>query len=339
MSLQVCGLSLIGPGSQNDIVVRLLKQPPPLYIQMKNKYFLIGLLLWSCNQTPKQPTKSNPGKEVTIHDLISNLEDSKNKEVIVVAHRGDWRHAPENSLQAIQNCIDMGVDMVEIDVRETKDGSLVLMHDVTIDRTTNASGLVKDWTLDSLKKLQLLDGLGIPTNHRIPTLEEALMLSKDKILINLDKSYSIFEKCYDVMKKTGTVDQVVIKGAISKEQVEKEFGRYLGEVYFMPIIRLQDPDAKKILNDYLSKEVPVAFEFIVPQDTFQLIERFDEIRKAGASVWVNALWPNLSAGYDDEKAALDPAVYNWYVENSVDIIQTDRPKLLVDFLREKKLHK
>ena len=47
------------------------------------------------------------------------------------------KNAPENSIQAIQNCIDMGVDMVEIDIRKTKDGHLVLMHDRTIDRTTN----------------------------------------------------------------------------------------------------------------------------------------------------------------------------------------------------------
>lgn len=88
---------------------------------------------------------------VTIDRLIVNLEDSENKEIIVVAHRGDWRHAPENSLQAIKNCIDMGVDMVEIDIRKTKDGQLVLMHDGTVDRTTNGKGRVSDLTLESLK--------------------------------------------------------------------------------------------------------------------------------------------------------------------------------------------
>ena len=68
--------------------------------------------------------------------MIKNLEDSKNDQIIVIAHRGNWHNAPENSLQAIQNSIEMGVDMVEIDIRETKDGKLVLMHDQSIDRTT-----------------------------------------------------------------------------------------------------------------------------------------------------------------------------------------------------------
>jgi len=106
------------------------------------------------------------------------LEDSNNKEVIVVAHRGDWRNAPKNLLETIQYCIDIGVDMVEIDVQETKDGHLVLMHDEIIDRTTNGSGLLNQWTLDSLRALNLKDGSGVVTAHKIPTLEEALRLTK-----------------------------------------------------------------------------------------------------------------------------------------------------------------
>ena len=73
--------------------------------------------------------------------LKEKLETPNDNHVMVVAHRGDWRNAPENSLQAIQYCIDMGVDMVEIDVRKTKDGHIVLMHDGSIDRTTNGRDL------------------------------------------------------------------------------------------------------------------------------------------------------------------------------------------------------
>lgn len=74
--------------------------------------------------------------------------------VFVVAHRGDWRHAPENSLQAIQNSIDMGADMVEIDVRRTKDSVFVLMHDDSIDRTTSGTGHVDEVTSRSCKTSQ-----------------------------------------------------------------------------------------------------------------------------------------------------------------------------------------
>ncbi len=303
------------------------------------------LLLFTACQFAEPDTSSVDQKEeettpipVSIEQLIQNLEDSENKEIMVVAHRGDWRHAPENSLQAIQNCIDMGVDMVEIDIRQTKDGHLVLMHDETIDRTTKASGLVSDWVLDSLRNLYLVDGLGVETKQRIPTLEEALNLAKDKILINLDKSYDIFDKCYEVAKKTGTLNQVVIKGAKTREEVEREFGQYLDQVYFMPIVRLPDPNAKAIVDDYLTSRLPIAFEFTLKYDSIGLIDYFDEIRAKGAGVWVNSLWPQHNGGHDDEKAVLDPTVYDWFVEKKIDMIQTDRPQLLLDYLRSKELH-
>ncbi|MBK3519473.1 glycerophosphodiester phosphodiesterase family protein [Carboxylicivirga marina] len=271
--------------------------------------------------------------------LYRTLKNSKSKDIIVVAHRGDWRNAPENSLQAIQYCIDMGVDMVEIDVRETKDGQLVLMHDNTIDRTTKKKGKVKDYTLEELKTFHLVDGLGMKTPHKIPSLEEALLLAKGKILINIDKGYPVFEKCYKVMEQTNTLNNVIMKGKKTRADVEKEYGQYLDKVYFMPQIKLPNPNAKVIVDDYLEKDPPIAFAFGVPQDTIQFIQYFDDIRDKGSSVWVNSLWERHNGGHDDEKAALDPTVYDWYIKNNINIIQTDRPQLLLDYLRTKGLHK
>lgn len=299
---------------------------------------LIMLVTVSCGEKNSYSTKENI-KKTTIADLIANLEDSKNNEIMVVAHRGDWRNAPENSIQAIKNCIDMGVDMVEIDVRETKDGNLVLMHDQTIDRTTNASGYVRDWTLDSLKTLKLKDGLGAETNHSIPTLEEALLVAKDKILLNLDKSYEIFDKCYEILKRTGTLDQVVIKGSKTREEVESEFGEYLDEVYFMPVLQLSNPKAKVIVDDYIQNRIPIAFEFIIPQDSIDIINYFKDIREKGSGVWVNSLRAYHNRGHDDQKAVTTPKIYDWFIENNIDMIQTDRPQLLLDYLRSKGLHK
>ncbi|WP_420320121.1 glycerophosphodiester phosphodiesterase family protein [Flagellimonas sp.] len=308
---------------------------------MKHIFLFAFLVLFgSCkdHKTTEEPIKPGVAHHTSIvQEKIANLKNSRNKEIMVVAHRGDWRNAPENSIQAIQNCIDMGVDMVEIDIRETKDGHLVLMHDETIDRTTNGKGRVKDWTLDSLRTLQLKDGLGVPTPHKIPTLQEALMTTKDKILVNLDKSYTIFDKCFQIIKLTGTLDQVIIKGTKTREQVEAEFGTYLDKVYFMPIVRLGQ-NSQPVVDDYLKNRKPVAFEFIVPNDTTGLDIYFNEIRQKGVGVWVNSLWPKLSGGHDDEKAAIDIDTYQWYIDNNIDIIQTDRPELLLNFLRSKNLH-
>ncbi len=306
-------------------------------------YFYVLLfiaVLMSCNKKTliKKEKIEEEYKISSIQEKIANFKDSKNKEIIVVAHRADWRNAPENSLQAIQNCIDMGVDMVEIDVRKTKDNQLVVIHDRTIDRTTTGKGYVKDWTLDSLKTLQLKDGLGVATQHRIPTLKEALLVTKDKILVNLDKSYDIFDECYKIIKETQTQDQVIIKGAISKPQVEQEFGQYLDKVLFMPVVRLHKPRAKEIVDQYMLLSPPEAIEFTAKYDTLQGINRFKKLRELGTSVWVNSLWPHHNGGHDDEKAAINPSVYDWYINNNVDIIQTDRPQLLLNYLRSKGLH-
>src|SRR5690606_735890 len=71
-------------------------------------------------------------------DIVrQELADPNSKNVLVVSHRGDWRNAPENSIQALRRVIAMGVDIIEIDVQLTRDSQLVLMHDRTIDRTTS----------------------------------------------------------------------------------------------------------------------------------------------------------------------------------------------------------
>lgn len=309
-------------------------------MKFSSSVIIVLLFVFSgCNKNNQNDFLNNNSKISTIEDKIANLEDSKNDQVIVVAHRGDWRNAPENSLQAIQNCIDMGVDMVEIDIRETKDGKLVLMHDKTLDRTTNGSGKVSEWTLDSLKTLSLTDGLGIATLHKIPTLKEALLVSKNKILVNLDKSYNIFDKCYDIIKETGTKRQVVIKGAKEFTQVKKEFGNYLGKVHFMPILGLPNNNATEFVYEYMSAEKnPVAFEFTIKTDTVKFLKEFKTLRNQGSSIWVNALWPKHNAGHDDEKAVNNLEIYDWFIENNIDIIQTDRPALLLKYLRGKGLH-
>jgi glycerophosphoryl diester phosphodiesterase len=165
---------------------------------------LIGISIFSCNsqiQIPKQD-KIEGKSTHKIEQLLKQLKNSNGSDVLVISHRSDWRNYPENSLEAMTSAIDMGVDVAEMDVAKTKDNQLVILHDKTLDRTTNGKGLVSDWTLDSLRKLYLKDGLGIETKYKIPTLEEALLVCKGKILVNLDKSYDFFNQA----GKSGQID-------------------------------------------------------------------------------------------------------------------------------------
>ncbi|WP_431294464.1 glycerophosphodiester phosphodiesterase family protein [Pedobacter sp. P26] len=125
----------------------------------------------------------------------------KGKEVVVAAHRGDWRNAPENSLQGLKNCIALGIDIIEIDLRKTSDGQLVIMHDPTIDRTTNGKGKVADYTLEQLQKFWLINGTGHITAHRVPTLEEYLSIAKGNIIICVDKGFDYLDQALAMIRK------------------------------------------------------------------------------------------------------------------------------------------
>lgn len=169
-----------------------------------------------------------------IAEIRENLLGNYSDRVLVVSHRADWRNAPENSLQGIRNCIDMGVDMVEIDLKKTKDGHLVVMHDKTINRTMTGKGNAEDYTLAELKAMRLKNGAGCKTRHQIPTLEEVMLLCKGKIMVNIDKGYDYFQEAYAVLEKTGTIDHCVIKAGLPYERVKAENGDVLDKVIFMP---------------------------------------------------------------------------------------------------------
>ena len=123
-----------------------------------------------------------------VDTLLQYMHDGgKSKHVMIFAHRGNWRNSAENSIQAFQDCINEGLDGIEVDLQMTKDSVLVIMHDETLDRTTTGSGKVSDYTIDELRKLRLLNPIGVKTRQTIPTFEQVLLLAKDKILIQVDK--------------------------------------------------------------------------------------------------------------------------------------------------------
>lgn len=294
----------------------------------------VSVTHFSCQENAG--VKVNDGKHktpVSVHSVLTEDPD----QVLVIAHRGDWRHAPENSLQALQNCITMGVDMVEIDVRLTKDSIPILMHDSTLNRTTTGKGNVSDWTLQELKTLYLKNGANHATHHRIPTLEEALHVAKDQILLNLDKCYAYFDVIYPILKKTNTTDQVLMKGTVSLKEVLSDFGPYLNEVNFMPVIHLKEENAPQKLAAYLNDaSPPPAIEFVFSDLESPIIQQFKAIHNAGTRVWVNSLWESLNAGYEDDIAVqYTDSIYGWYLKNHVSMIQTDRPRLLLEYIHSK----
>ena len=267
---------------------------------------------------------------------------SPSEEILVVSHRADWRNAPENSIQAIQNCINMGVDMIEIDLKRTKDGHLILMHDKTLNRTTTGKGSPEDYTLYEIKELFLKAGHGQKTRHKVPTFEEVMLLCKGKVMVNVDKGYEYFKEAYAILEKTGTVNQCVIKSSHSYDKVVKENGDVLKKVLFMPIVHIDKEGAEQIIDDYIAKLKPVAFELVFKDDSPEVLRLIKKVRDSGAKIWINTLWPELCGGHDDDRAVelKEPEEsWGWVINQGAKLIQTDRPALLLDYLRVNRLHK
>ncbi|MBD1420644.1 glycerophosphodiester phosphodiesterase family protein [Sphingobacterium chuzhouense] len=264
------------------------------------------------------------------------LVDRDETNVMVVSHRGEWRQAPENSLKAIELAIEAGVDIVEIDIAKTKDGQLILMHDKTLDRTTTGKGNVAEWTLDSLTVLKLKNGAGLRTHHSIPTLEEALLLAKGRVMLNLDKAYDLFDEVYELLEKTNTVDHIIMKGNKDVATVKRQFGRYLDKVIYMPIVNLDKPNAKKIIDDFNDEINPVAFELVYKETTNKLPLQLAYELKGKNLLWYNTLWDTLAGGNDDDKAVENPDASYGYLVNTLNarIIQTDRSPYLITYLKK-----
>lgn len=132
---------------------------------------------------------------------------------LVIAHRGASSLAPENTLDAIKKAIELEVDFVEIDVHRSLDRELVVIHDPTIDRTTNGKGLVNSFTLEELRSFDAGSWFNKAFSHSyIPTLREVLELTKDKtpLLIEL-KGERTETPTVKLVQEFGMEDQVIIQ--------------------------------------------------------------------------------------------------------------------------------
>jgi glycerophosphoryl diester phosphodiesterase len=254
---------------------------------------------------------------------------------MTAAHRGQWREAPENSLPAITAAFDDGAEIVEIDVRLTKDGHPVLMHDDTVDRTTNGTGRVAELTLAQIKELRLKKGLGgaqaALTDERVPTLAEAMPLIKNRGLVNLDKGWDIREEMYRVLTETGTVRNGLFKSSAPVEEVRAFRKKHPDAVY---IHLISDTNINAV--DEFGDDQPVAYEVIFGSVNDAVVRKpiLDRMRSTGR-IWINSMWFGLADHYTDERSLTDPA-RGWGAlvdEFGASMLQTDNVETLETWLK------
>ena len=138
------------------------------------------------------------------------------KQMKVWAHRGASGYLPENTMEAFELAIEQKADGIELDVQLSRDGEIMVLHDESVDRVTNSSGLLKDFTFSQLKEMRINPGKGPDKIYRIPTLAEVLDLMRHTDMkVNIELKNSIFlyegmeEKVITLVKNLGMEEQVI----------------------------------------------------------------------------------------------------------------------------------
>jgi glycerophosphoryl diester phosphodiesterase len=235
----------------------------------------------------------------------------------VIAHRGVVSEAPENTLPAIAKAIDLGCAMAEIDLRYTADGEVVLLHDASLERTTNGQGPVAARTLAELRELDAGAWYG-PSfrGTRVPTFKEAVELARGRIQLYLDlkeRDPLPVVRAVEALKARSFVfyrpySYTAIRQILSESPSSRlliDLGDWAQATPFLEVLRRQFPTAS--LSSDWANWTPLAVA---------------EARKAGLSTLVNVLGP-----------ADTPDNLRQAVALGFDYIQTDHPRELLEILR------
>ncbi|MEE9431376.1 MAG: glycerophosphodiester phosphodiesterase family protein, partial [Melioribacteraceae bacterium] len=166
-------------------------------------FLLTAILFLSCSSNLTKTSLSN------FDEILSKFHNPTSNKILIAAHRAMHTKYPENSLAAFQHSIDFGIDIIETDFRTTKDGKIVLLHDDSVDRTTNGKGKVKDFTFAQLQKMELVKTDGDTNTYRIPLAEDAFNLARGKIIIDLDIKDVSIKDLVNLVHKTNVEKQVL----------------------------------------------------------------------------------------------------------------------------------
>jgi glycerophosphoryl diester phosphodiesterase len=273
--------------------------------------------------------------------IAAEIADGRIGNVLVVAHRSDWRSHPENSLPAMRSAIAMGVEVVEVDVRRTKDGRFVIIHDTTLNRSTTGQGRVADFTLEELRKVRLRDGVGTPTAELIPTLEEALNVVRGRAVINLDKSAEHPAEIFSVVERENALGFTLFSITQPLAEFEHRYpGLHEKIPHFMLVVSDSGENCDSLIGPYLKARKPDVLQIVFSREDRPALAWVERARAAGVRIWFNSLWSNHNAGHHDDRALTDPeGAYGWLVKRGATMIQTDRPKLLMEYLRQADLRR
>ena len=263
-------------------------------------------------------------------NLDSILFDFHNRpdRILVASHRATHIQYPENSLAAMRESIRIGVDIIETDVRETKDGVLVCLHDEKIDRTTTGKGKVEDMTFAQLQQYFLVFN-GMPTQEKVPTFQQVLALVKGKIMLDID------------YKEEGERAAVATTKLLRKMKMEKQCLFFVYDYKDAAAFYKLNYQLQFMIRTHNGGEVDTVLHMAMPvpavhgDDGFYTDSLMAVIRHSGKRVWMNAL-----GKYDDmERKQSGNGFDAMLAMRQTNVIQTDLPEQLLQYLKGKGLHR
>ena len=245
-----------------------------------------------------------------------HIKEPKNG-IYVVAHRGAHNGIPENSLAAYQKAIDLGCDYVEIDIRTSKDGRFVSIHNSTVDEYVKGSkGKVSELNLAELRSLDIGVNYGPELQDtKIPTFDEILELCRGRIGIYLDLKAAPVTQLVDIIKKYRMEKEIIWYISASDTNDIDELTTCCPDCLLMP-----DPGAEKNIKTVTSKVQPC----ILATDMDQLSEKFVATAHQCKTIVIS-----------DEKDGTE-AEWRQMLEWKTDGIQSDDPGELISFLKSRK---
>lgn len=279
---------------------------------MKKSYILLILILTLI-------LSSSLALTISVKDIAKEshtLPSPKHGEIYVVAHRGVHDGIPESSLPAYQKAIDLGVDFVEVDIRTTRDGEIIVCHNSEIDAyTIDETGKVNNFTLAELKQVDIGIKIGPEwENTRIPTFEEVLQICQGKCGVYLDLKEAPIEKIVTLLKKYNMESSALWYSPSIRFRVFHKLKKYCPECIAMP-----DPVSSRLL--------PFTLKIMKP--------------RVIATVW-NSFSPEFSkscqdAGIISIMDEYDPIPEDWQkaIDWGVNGIQTDDSEKLINFLKNR----
>lgn len=269
-----------------------------------------------------------------------DIKKTASDHVFVVAHRGTpGGNIPCNTITAYEISLMQGADMIETDISKTADGRLVIFHPKMEPAHLNSSLRIPELTYDEVKeKLRYVNTDNAPTQFGVESFDDLLETFKGRCYINVDKFWDNPEDIYRAVKRHGMTDQVLVKSTIN-ENVIRVLEELAPDIPFIPIVRDSHPEHEALMKkniNYIGAEV-----LFKEDDSYVASSEFmDMMHRDNKLVWVNSIIYNhiaqLSGGHSDDTAFTVSMDYGWgwLVDRGFDIIQTDWPIMLINYLKE-----